>query len=53
MTTYQAITYIKSRRAVAFFRAPNFYKAIRTFEQYYNQILRPNLAAAAQSKKNV
>jgi len=53
MTTDQAITYIKSRRAIAFYRAPNFYKAIRTFEQYYNQILRPNLVAAVQTKKNV
>lgn len=53
MTTDQAITYIKSRRAIAFYPATNFYKSIQIFEQYYNQVLRPGLAAAAHTKKNV
>ena len=53
MDADQAITYIKSRRAIAFYPAANFYKSIKIFEQYYNQVLRPGLAAAATTKKNV
>jgi predicted protein tyrosine phosphatase len=54
----QAIAYIKSRRAIAFYPTPNFHKSIILFEQYYNQVLRPGLTAAtataaAQAKKNV
>jgi atypical dual specificity phosphatase len=53
MNADQAITFIKSRRQIAFYPAPNFYKSIKVFEQYYNQILRPGLYTAAQAKKNV
>ena len=49
----QVITFIKSRRPIAFYPAPNFYKSITIFEQYYNQVLRPGLAAAVHTKKNV
>ena len=54
MTTDQAIAFTKSRRQIAFYPAANFYKSIQTFEQYYNQVLRPSLTmAAANSKKNL
>lgn len=53
MTADQAITYIKSRRPIAFYPAPNFYKSIKIFEEYYNQVLRPGLVTAATVKKNV
>lgn len=52
----QAIQFIKNRRQIAFYPAVNFYKSIKTFEHYYGQVLRPQLAAQAQSvenKKNV
>ncbi len=52
----QAIQFIKNRRQIAFYPSVNFYKSIKIFEHYYNQVLRPQLAAQAQSvenKKNV
>jgi protein-tyrosine phosphatase len=46
MDADQAIQFIKSRRQIAFYPAVNFYKSIRTFEEYYSKVLRPQLTAA-------
>lgn len=46
MRTDEAIDYIKSRRKIAFYPGANFYKSIQTFEQYFTQVLKPQLYAA-------
>ena len=55
MTAEQAIAFVQSKRPIAFQPGANFQKSIQIFEQYYKQILRPQLegamAAAATAKK--
>lgn len=45
MTTDQAITYIQSKRPIAFRPGANFEKSIRAFEAGFNRDVRPALAA--------
>ncbi len=47
MSTDDAIAFIKNRRQIAFYPGANFYKSIKIFEQYYMQVLKPQLYAAA------
>jgi hypothetical protein len=46
MTADQAITYIQSKRPIAFRPGVNFDRSIRAFEAAFNREVRPALAAS-------